>query len=244
MFSQIRKRATYANVAATLALLFAMTGGAFAASKYLITSTKQIKPSVLAQIKGKNGAPGKAGAAGAQGPQGQAGPAGAKGENGSNGTNGTNGADGKAGKDGAAGSKGSTGPTGATGPQGPLQKGVTETGTWSIAAYEPPAFKEFYSPISFNIPLAVEIGETSVHYLKEGAAATTECPGSAEEPKALAGNLCVYTTAEENKEQGFVAILAPSGFHGASPSGAVVTSDTVAAGGQLRMFGSWAVTAP
>ena len=47
MFSRIRKRLTYANVAMTMALVFAMTGGAYAAKKYVITSTKQIKPSVL-----------------------------------------------------------------------------------------------------------------------------------------------------------------------------------------------------
>ncbi len=46
MFSMIRKRLTYANVAMTLALVFAMTGGAYAAKKYMITSKKQIKPSV------------------------------------------------------------------------------------------------------------------------------------------------------------------------------------------------------
>ncbi len=32
MFSRIRKRITYANLAMTLALVFAMTGGAYAAS--------------------------------------------------------------------------------------------------------------------------------------------------------------------------------------------------------------------
>ena len=47
MFSRIRKRLTYANVAMTMALVFAMSGGAYAAKKYVITSTKQIKPSVL-----------------------------------------------------------------------------------------------------------------------------------------------------------------------------------------------------
>jgi len=44
---------SYANVVSTLALLFAMTGGALAASHYVITSTKQIKPSVLKKLTPK-----------------------------------------------------------------------------------------------------------------------------------------------------------------------------------------------
>lgn len=38
----IRKHVSYANVAATVALVFAMTGGAYAAKRYVITSMKQI----------------------------------------------------------------------------------------------------------------------------------------------------------------------------------------------------------
>src|SRR6202035_5866038 len=64
MLSFVRRRFTFANVALTVALVFAMSGGAFAASKFLITSTKQIKPSVLAQLKGKAGPAGAAGSAG------------------------------------------------------------------------------------------------------------------------------------------------------------------------------------
>lgn len=48
-----------------------------AAHHYLITSTSQIKPSVLTKLKGnagRNGAAGAAGTPGAQGPQGPAGP--------------------------------------------------------------------------------------------------------------------------------------------------------------------------
>jgi hypothetical protein len=52
----MRGRLSYANVVVTLALVFAMSGGAFAAGRYLITSTKQIKPSVLKQLQGKAGA--------------------------------------------------------------------------------------------------------------------------------------------------------------------------------------------
>ena len=52
MFSGIRKRLTYANVTATLALVFAMTGGAYAAKHYLITSKAQISPKVLKRAAG------------------------------------------------------------------------------------------------------------------------------------------------------------------------------------------------
>lgn len=105
MLSALRRRmsVTPSAVIATVALVFAMTGGAYAANKYLITSTKQIKPSVLKQLQGKAGKTGPAGASGAQGP---AGTAGAKGANGTAGTNGTNGTNGAPGKDGTPGANG------------------------------------------------------------------------------------------------------------------------------------------
>ncbi|MFZ1154394.1 MAG: hypothetical protein WAN93_05760 [Solirubrobacteraceae bacterium] len=77
----LKSRLTYANVVATLALVFAMSGGALAANHYLITSTKQISPKVVKTLKGKNGQTGKAGATGAQGPQGAQGVPGSAGQN-------------------------------------------------------------------------------------------------------------------------------------------------------------------
>ena len=43
----MRRHLSYANVATTLALGLAMSGGALAAGHYLINSSKQINPKVL-----------------------------------------------------------------------------------------------------------------------------------------------------------------------------------------------------
>jgi hypothetical protein len=82
----MRKRLSYANVTATLALVLAMSGGAMAANNYLITSTKQISPKVLTKLKGRTG---KTGASGPTGATGVTGPAGPKGEPGLKGETGT-----------------------------------------------------------------------------------------------------------------------------------------------------------
>lgn len=79
MLSNIRRRLTYANVAATFALVFSMSGGALAATHYLIGSKKQISPKVLKELKGNAGARGATGASGPQGPAGAQGPQGAAG---------------------------------------------------------------------------------------------------------------------------------------------------------------------
>jgi len=83
----MRSKLTYANIVATLALLFAMSGGAIAASHYLITSTKQFSPKVLSKLHGARGKTGAQGAQGAQGPQGVQGP---KGDTGATGLTGYN----------------------------------------------------------------------------------------------------------------------------------------------------------
>jgi hypothetical protein len=51
---RIRRHLTYANVTATLALVFAMSGGALAAKHYLLSSTRQISPGVLKSFAKKN----------------------------------------------------------------------------------------------------------------------------------------------------------------------------------------------
>lgn len=73
---RIFRHLSYANVTATLALLFAMSGGALAMSHYVIEKTSQIKPSVIKKLRGHTGAKGARGPAGPQGPVGPAGPTG------------------------------------------------------------------------------------------------------------------------------------------------------------------------
>jgi hypothetical protein len=85
IFRAVPRRLSYANVAATLALFFAMSGGALAAKHYLISSTKQLSPKVLKALKGQDGGHG---ATGPQGSKGEPGALGARGDTGPKGERG------------------------------------------------------------------------------------------------------------------------------------------------------------
>jgi hypothetical protein len=187
MFRRVLARITYANVAVTVALVFMMTGGAFAASKILITSKKQISPKVL---KALHGAVGRRGPAGPAGPVGPAGPAGPVGPTGKDGTNGINGKDGAPGTTGTAGPPGPVGPTG---PQGPLQSGKTENGTWQYIGSTVNGAKGA-AALSFTLPL--ETAPKGVEFLYSGQAGAN-CSGTAAAPTAPAGFLCVYDALPE-----------------------------------------------
>lgn len=102
----MRRRLSYANITATLALFFAMSGGALAATHYLINSTSQINPKVLKTLRGDKGATGAAGPAGLAGALGATGPVGPAGVAGPAGKEGPAGKQGPAGKEGPAGSEG------------------------------------------------------------------------------------------------------------------------------------------
>ncbi len=129
MFPVIRRHLSYSNVAATLALVFAVTGGAFAATGHIgaagsgatasgsrasasssgATASAAYASAAKSKAKSKGGARGPAGpkgatgATGATGSAGATGPGGAQGSAGTNGTNGTSGEPGKEGTPGAAG---------------------------------------------------------------------------------------------------------------------------------------------
>jgi hypothetical protein len=260
MFSALRKRIhlSPATVIAGLALMFAMTGGAYAAKKYLITSTKQISPSVLASLKGKAGTAGPAGPAGpaGTGSQGPQGPAGTKGADGSPGPQGSQG---------PAGAQGLQGKQGVIHPEETLPSGASETGTWTLAIGPTlPGLGELgigTAAISFTIPLAEAQDPGRVVYLPEAygtpgfeGAAKPECPGNAREAKAEPGFLCIYeqgsfksievgptVTRQEHEEN-------PTGPPIESTTVTVESADGVVIGTQSEeanglAWGSWAVTA-
>jgi collagen triple helix repeat protein len=221
MFSSLRRNFGIPGVIAVVALVFAMAGGAWAANKYVITSTSQIKPSVLKSLQGK---PGPAGPAGANGSNGAKGDTGAAGATGAAGDPGALGGPGPAGEsveitqisspncNGQAGVKFSnaTGEgqacSGETGFTEFLPSGKTETGSWGATL---PSSGSVRAPISFSIPVAgsletvfvamykyEESGEFFEPELKEVQEEGIDngCPGINAEgrPTADPGKLCVY----------------------------------------------------
>src|SRR5262245_5062130 len=151
MSSFLKNRFGIPGVISMVALVFAMAGGAYAAKKYVITSTSQIKPSVLNQLKGK---PGPAGPAGAAGAKGDSGAAGATGDTGAPGSPGTPGANGTPGSEGPEGPEGTPWTVGGT-----LPSEATETGTWSFGAI-PSDISSVKFPISFTVPLGSNLSES------------------------------------------------------------------------------------
>jgi hypothetical protein len=125
MFSPLRNRFGIPGAISVIALVFAMLGGAYAA-------TNSGSGKATASAKAKKGPRGPKGATGPAGPAGPTGPAGAKGDAGSNGSNG---------KDGANGTNGTNG-TGVTTASFSGSKGACneEQGGVEVKSASPAAF--------------------------------------------------------------------------------------------------------
>jgi hypothetical protein len=218
---KLRRHLSYANVIATFALLFAMSGGALAANQYLLTSTKQISPSVVKKLKGKNGARGKTGAAGAPGAPGATGPVGPQGAKGTNGTNGTNGENGKDGFSALS----------------TLPSGASESGDFAIYTANTSSF--LVTAASFPIPLATAIPKTNVVYDESITVGVPHCSGPGH---ADAGFLCIYKEFSTGvKDPPTIRDFEDAG-DGAGKYGFSIEWGTT--GSPTAGFGTWTVTAP
>jgi Collagen triple helix repeat (20 copies) len=167
-----RKLGTAGFVVAIVGLIAALAGTAIAGGLPGLNSKQKKEVKKIAKsFQGK----------GPTGPQGPVGPAGAAGSNG---------------KDGASGPTGEAGPTGPTGPAGTdLLAGQTETGLWSFG--EKDAFFEF---VTLSYPLRIAASTPSnpnVNWVGVGGS-DSDCPGTASNPKANPGQLCIYAESLEN----------------------------------------------
>jgi hypothetical protein len=156
---------SYANVAATLALVLSMGGVSVAATHYLIHSTHQISPKVLRALKGRSGS---RGALGPEGPQGQLGPQGQRGV------------------------EGRTGPEGVSS-LSTLPSGRSESGVYGLRpdGGEAVANGTMGESVTFALALEKDIPEERVVY-NDVATTSTHCAGPGH---AATGYLCLYSSA-------------------------------------------------
>ncbi|MGN6203263.1 MAG: hypothetical protein ACTHNY_12795 [Solirubrobacterales bacterium] len=199
------KLGTAGLIVAIVALVAALTGAAFAAGGLTKRQEKQVVK-IAKKYAGKRGPAGKPGPAGPQGP---AGAPGAKGD---------------------TGAKGDKGDTGDRGPEGSpwvaggvLPSTETETGAWSLGVSKEGLLID---TISFNIPLE-EVPTAEV----VSGSPTANCPGTAVEPSAEPGFLCLYP------KEG----IAPDNVEPFAWGAALAKFNPTEA--QLFGFGSFAVTA-
>ncbi len=266
MFSRIGKHFNATTLVAFLALIFAMTGGAFAmngggagtagpktaASATVSATASKAKPKPKtgprgpAGPAGKNGAPGATGPAGPQGPAGGTGPAGAKGETGAAGAAGAKGETGAAGAAGAPGSPWTAG--------GTLPSEKTLKGQWNVGGGNAAEHELFRTSVSYALPLATA---PTTHYIRPGAEVPAGCLGEAKNPEAEPGNLCIFATNENNSLQSEFIFSFPTvcnwntatcnstsktgeGEGGLEGFGVEALAEKA---GELEVIGTWAVTA-
>jgi hypothetical protein len=149
---------------------------------------------------------------------------------------------GQTGTQGPKGDKGDPGPPGPQGIQGPagplvstLPPGATLRGMYSWADRTGPAGS--YRPVvslSYQFPLA---SSPTINVIAVGGASTAACPGTAANPQAAPGNLCVYQTRNDGNQAFSVINNVQGGRFGPS------LFFPIAANADYEFEGTWAVTA-
>jgi hypothetical protein len=156
------------------------------------------------------------------------GPAGLNGANGKNGANGANGANGNNGKEGPAGPFGEV-----------LPSGKTETGAFALEG------DGSVVQSGWGFPFALASAPTP-HFVADKSVPPAECPGSVSDPKATAGQLCVYEGSSHGGNVTSKGLFNPENekFGAASRFGFGLDLNNGTVGSNVWTQGAWAVTAP
>lgn len=173
-----------------------------------------------------------------------------RGKSGVRGPTGSRGPRGSRGSRGPRGRTGSRGPTGPAGPAGPaggfvdtLPSGRTARGTF-LATGTPTGADE---PLDTVISFAFAAGTAPTpHVVAAGTAGPAECPGSAADPKAVAGHLCIYEAAALGTIGGRTTYDPAAPFAAGTAGRYGVALRYTVSPGDLspHIHGTWAVTAP
>jgi hypothetical protein len=260
-------------IVSILALVLAVAGAAFAAGGGLTGKQKKEVTKIAKQYAGKPGAPGAQGAAGPQGAAGTNGTNGKDGADGTNGKDGVSaeatsfsgnahgcesgGVEVKSAKPAAFVCNGKKG----TFSTESLPSGQTLTGIWG---QQESSEHLTISLATISYPIRVSPAPTQLVWVKAGGGSALVvnpangafvklleeaeeveefCPGSAAEPQAVAGNVCMYTAFEEEATFDTGLFGHPQRATSPDPTSGAVFPFAFTASEAGLISGSWAVTA-
>jgi hypothetical protein len=148
------------------------------------------------------------------------------------------------GPEGQRGEQGERGEQGAQGPAGgftaQLPSGETMMGTWGGEFKPTAANQNFGTTVTFPFALSAE---PTVHIVEQSAAAPAECPGTAANPAAQAGHLCLFELNAFNRAALTTYNPSTASING-SKYGFLVTFNSGGGSSVSLSYGTWAATAP
>jgi hypothetical protein len=122
-----------------------------------------------------------------------------------------------------------------------LPSGQSLSGAYGLIGHATGASQRAGAAISFQVPLA---SAPTAHLIEKGSSPPPQCPGTATDPKASPGNLCIYESRDTNfSSVGFENPITGETGGSVPAFGAEVVGFSAAAGNYTDS-GSWAVTAP
>jgi hypothetical protein len=127
-------------------------------------------------------------------------------------------------------------------PAGILASGETQIGVFGLATNAAGAGITF-AMMQFPKRLTAPPASPPANFIPAAGPPTTNCPGTAANPTALAGQLCVYVSSCTNMTLNCLGSTATGACGVAATSGGVASLNITAAGPAV-CYGTWAVTAP